>query len=328
MMHSRRQALARSLALLGAATTVASTASAQAYPDRAIRIVVPATPGGPTDVLARLFAERLRLALGQVAFIDNRPGAGGAIAARAVAAAPADGYTLLFGNTATMATIPAVSKTAGYDGNKSFAAVAKVTDSYQLLVVSPDLPVRSVPELVAYAKANPGKLNFSTGGIGNLTHLCGELLRSRTGIDFEPVHYKSGAELLNSILAGQAQFTIDNVTSVRALVQEKRLRALAVTSAARAADFPDLPTMSEAGVSDYVVTSFFGLVAPVGTPAAIVARLNAAVNESLKTEAVQSSMKRLGAQPASESPEQFQAFIATEMRKWTALATAANIKVE
>ena len=280
------------------ALALAPQAMAQGYPDRPIRIVVPATPGGPTDVLARL-----------------------------VAAAPADGYTLLFGNTATLATIPGVSKSAGYD-SKAFAAVAKVMDSYQVLVVSPTLPVNSVAELRAYARANPSKLNFSTAGIGNITHLSGELFKSRTGTDFVAIHHKSGAESLNAILGGQTHFAADNITAVRALLQENRLRAVAVTSSTRKPEPPDLPTMIEAGVADYVVTSFFGIVAPAGTPAAIVSRLNTVINEGLKSEALQVVLKRLGGQPSPEAPEPFQALILSDTKKWADIANSANLKIE
>src|SRR5262252_3920234 len=223
-------------------------ASAQAWPDHPIRLVVPAGPGGPTDVLARLIADSLSHTLAQPVIVDNRGGAGGAIGARAVAAAPADGYTLMLGNTATLANIPAVSKNAGYDPIKNFAPIAKLTDSYQLLVVTPAFPAKSVAELVAYVKANPGKLNDAAVGAGNLTHLSGELLKARAGIDFAIVHYKSGGEALTAVVGGQVQFAIDNVTVVRPLVQDQRLRALAVTSRKRQADFADLPTMMEAGI--------------------------------------------------------------------------------
>ena len=213
-------------------------ARAQSYPTKVIKLVVPAGPGGPTDLLARLIAERMTAALGQGVIIDNRGGAGGALAARAVAAADPDGYTLLFGNTATLANIPAVSKSAGYDPTKSFAAVAKVMDSYMLLVVRPDAPWKTVGELVAYAKANPGKLNHGSAGAGNLTHLGGELLKARAGIDFVAVQYKSSAEFITALLGGQVQFCFDNVAGLRALIDDGKLRALAVTSAARQADFP------------------------------------------------------------------------------------------
>jgi tripartite-type tricarboxylate transporter receptor subunit TctC len=304
------------------------SAQAQAYPDRVIKMVVPAGPGGPTDVLARLVADRLSSALGQSVIIDNRGGGGGAIGAKTVANADPDGYTLLFGNTATLANIPAVSKSAGYDPVKNFAAVAKVMDSYQILVVRPDFAAKSVRELVAYAKANPGKLNYGAAGVANLTNLSGELLKLKAGIDVVPIQYKSGAESIAAVLGDQVQLAIDNVTALRSLIEEGRLKALAVTSAARHKDFPDLPTMIEAGVPDYVVTSFFGVVAPAGTPAAIVMKLNGAINDGLKSEALQTSLKRLGAEATIETPEKFQAFISVETRKWTEIANTANIRVD
>ncbi len=263
MTTSFHMILARSIAIAAVAlAALCASAAAQTWPDHPIRLVVPAGPGGPTDVLARLIADGLSHALPQPVIIDNRAGAGGAIGARAVAAAPPDGYTLMLGNTATLANIPAVSKNAGYDPIRDFAPVAKLTDSYQLLVVAPSFPANSVAELIAYAKANPGKLNDAAVGAGNLTHLSGELLKARAGIDFAVVHYRSGGEAMTALLGGQVQFAIDNVTVVRPLVLDNRLRALAVTSRKRQPDFPDLPTMIEAGVPDYEVTSFFGVVAP------------------------------------------------------------------
>jgi tripartite-type tricarboxylate transporter receptor subunit TctC len=311
-----------------AALALCKPAPAQTWPDHPVRLIVPAGPGGPTDVLARLIADRLTQSLGQPVIIDNRAGAGGAIGARAVAAAAPDGYTLLVGNTATLANIPAVSRNAGYDPIKNFVPVAKITDSYQLLVVTPALPVKSAAEFIAYAKANPGKLNDAAVGAGNLTHLSGELLKTRAGIDFATVHYKSGGESMTALLGGQVQFAIDNVTVVRPLLQDDRLRALAVTSRKRQPDFPDLPTMIEAGVPDYVVTSFFGVVAPAATPADIVEKLNRAINAALETPEMRSALAKLGAQPAIETPKEFAAFIAAELAKWTELSNSAGINVD
>lgn len=303
-------------------------AQAQSYPDKFVHLVVPAGPGGPTDVLGRLIADRLTLAFKQTVIVDNRGGAGGVIGARAVATAAPDGYTLLFGNTATLANIPAVSKGAGYDPVKNFTAVAKMTDSYQLLVVGPDLPVKTMTEFLAYAKANPGKLNQASVGPGNLTHLSGELLKSKAGLDFVAVHYKSGAEAMTSVISGQAQFAIDNVAVIRPLLDDGKLRALAVTSAARQADFPNVPTMIEAGVPDYVVTAFFGIVAPAGTPPAIVQRLNAEINAALKVPEMIAAMARLGAKPAGGTAAEFQSLIAAEYKKWVEISDQAGIKVD
>jgi tripartite-type tricarboxylate transporter receptor subunit TctC len=311
--------------LIGVCAALHATdpAVAQVYPNKVIKLIVPAGPGGPTDILGRLVGDRMSAALGQPVVIDNRGGGGGAIAARAVASAEPDGYTLLFGNTATLANIPAVSKSAGYDPTKNLAAVAKVMDSYMLLVVRPDAPWKSVAELVAYAKANPGKLNHGAAGAGNLTHLGGELLKVKAGIDFVAVQYKSSAEFNTALLGGQIDLAFDNVTS-RPFIDSGQLRALAVTSATRQADFPNVPTMIEAGVPDYVMTAFFGVAAPAGTPAPVIARLNEVINDALRTEALQSALKKLGAAPTIESPEQFSAFIAAEMRKWSEI----GIKVD
>jgi tripartite-type tricarboxylate transporter receptor subunit TctC len=314
--------------LLGAVLIAASAATAAPFPDHVIKIVVPAGAGGPTDVLARLIAHQLQDAFHQSAIVDNRPGAGGVIGARAVAGADSDGYTLLFGNTATLATIPAVSSSAGYNPIESFTAVAKVMGSYQVLVVSPSLPVKSVKELIAYGKAHPGKLNYGAAGVGNITHLSGELLKAKTGLNFVTVQYKSGAAALNAILSGDVQVAIDNVTAVRALVQAGKLRALAVTSATRQPEFPELPTMVESGFPNFVITAFFGIVAPAGTPQPIVAKLNEAINAGLNSEQFKTSLKRLGAQASPETPMQFQSLIAAEAKKWKEIAASAKIKID
>jgi tripartite-type tricarboxylate transporter receptor subunit TctC len=303
-------------------------ARAQAYPTRVIKLIVPAGPAGPTDLLARLLADRMGAALGQAVIVENRGGGGGVIGARAVAAAEPDGYTLLFGNTATFANIPAVSRNAGYDPLKNFLPIAKVMDSYQVLVVRPDFPAKTVGEFVAYAKAHPGKLNAGAAGLGNLTNLSIELLKLKAGIDVATVQYKGGGDFIRAVLADEVQFALDNVTSLRALIDDGKLRALAVTSTARQPDFLAVPTMIEAGVPDYVVTSFFGVAAPAGTPAPVIARLSAVINASLTSDVMRTSLKKLGAAPTIETPAQFSAFIAGELRKWTMIADTAGIKVD
>src|SRR5215471_3806305 len=313
------------VALAGAPQT---SAQAQTYPARVIKLIVPAGPAGPTDLLARLLADRMGAALGQAVIVENRGGGGGVIGARAVAAAEPDGYTLLFGNTATFANIPAVSRNAGYDPLRNFAPIAKVMDSYQMLVVRPDFSAKTVGELVAYAKANPGKLNAGAAGLGNLTNLSVELLKLKTGIDCATVQYKSGGEFVRAVLSGEVQFAIDNVTSLRALIDDGKLRALAVTSTARQPDFPAVPTMLEAGVPDYVVTSFFGVAAPAGTPAPVIERLSKVINDNLTSDIMQANLKKLGAAPTIETPAEFSAFIAGELRKWTTIADTAGIKVD
>jgi tripartite-type tricarboxylate transporter receptor subunit TctC len=311
------------LALGGIESTLA-----QSYPVKPIRIIVPAGAGGPTDVLARIVAQHMQTTLGQSVVVENRGGAGGAIGARAVAAAEPDGYTLLLGNTATLANIPAFSKNAGYDPIRNFTPVAKITDSFQVLVVVPNLPAKTVVELIAHAKANPGRLNYSSAGTGNLTQLSAELLKLRTGIALVHVPYKSSAEAASALLSGQAHINFSNIATVLPLISEGKLRALAVTGAKRAPELPEVPTMRDAGVADYLVTSFFGIVAPAGTPPEIVRILNAAINEGLKSAEIQTAFRKIGADTSIGSTEEFAAFIAAELAKWTAVAGSAGIRID
>ena len=310
-------------------TVVAETdrAYAQTYPDRPIRLIVPSAPGGPTDIPARLLSHILPK-LGQPVVIENRPGAGGAIGARFVATSPPDGYTLLVGNTSVLAVIPAVSASAGYDPNKQFSAVAKFSESYQILVVHPSVAVKSVRELVAYAKANPGKLNYAQTGAGGLPHLTGELFKAATGVNIVGVPYKSGGDSITGVLGAQVDMTFENITVLLPLIREGRLRALAVTSRTRTPLADDLPTMIEAGVPDYEVTTFNGIVAPAGTLEPIIQLLNATINEGLRTPEMQANIRNLGAVSNPVSAAEFGAFIAAEGRKWSAVAKAANVHVD
>jgi tripartite-type tricarboxylate transporter receptor subunit TctC len=304
------------------------SAWAQAFPERPIHLVVPAAPGGPTDVPARLLSQFLPDRLGQPAVVENRAGAGGAIGARFVAGATPDGYTLLIGNTSVLAVWPSVSSSAGYDPAKNFAPVAKLTESYQILVVPAASPFKTVRELVDYAKKNPGKLNFAHTGTGGLPHMTVELFKARAGIDVVGVPYKSGGESLTAVLAGQVDATIETMTILLPHMRAGRLRALAVATRARSPLVPDLPTMAEAGVPDYEVTAFNGVAAPAGTPPEIVAKLNVAINDGMQSAEVQERLTQLGAVAKVNSPDEFGAFIAAELAKWSALARSANIRVD
>jgi tripartite-type tricarboxylate transporter receptor subunit TctC len=315
-------------ALFAAIAFAPAQLQAQNYPTHVVKIVVPAGPAGPTDLLGRLVANALSTTMGQPFIIENKGGAGGAIGARSVASATPDGYTLFVGNTATLANIPAVSASAGYDPLKDFKPIAKIMDSYQVLVVRPDLPVKTVAELIAYAKANSGKLNYAAVGVGNITHLSGELFKAKTGTDFAMIQYKSGGEAMTAVLSSQADFAIDNVAVTRPQIAAGKMRALAVTSAARQPAFPDLPTMAEAGVPDFVVTSFFGIVAPAGMPAPIVDRLNKEIVEALKTPTIATALDQLGSVGSTETPEQFQASIASSLKLWKGIADTAHIKID
>jgi tripartite-type tricarboxylate transporter receptor subunit TctC len=279
-------------------------------------------------VPARFASQLLPSRLGQPVVVENRPGAAGAIGARAVAAAPPDGYTLLAGNTSVLAVYPSVASSAGYDPIKNFAAVAKVSESYQILVVHPSSPWKSVKELVDYAKGNPGKLNYANTGQGGLPHLTGALFMARTGTNLVGVSYRSGGEAVTAVLSEAVQLTFESITILLPLIRDGKVRALAITSAKRTPLAPDLPTMIEAGVPDYEVTTFNGIVAPAGTPAGIVNRLNTAMNEGMSTPEMRAAIDRMGAVSPLGSPEDFARFIAAQTQKWQAVAKAANIKVD
>jgi tripartite-type tricarboxylate transporter receptor subunit TctC len=315
------------LALLVAVASVGA-ATAQPYPARAIKLVVPFPPGGPVDVAARLVGQHLPRILGQTVVVENRAGAAGSLGAKAVASADPDGYTLLCGNISTLVVLPAVTNNRDYDPGKAFAPVAKISQNHEVLVVHPAFSARSIPELVAYAKANPGKLNYGSAGHGNATHLAAELFKLRTGIDIVHVPYKGAADAITGVLGGQVQMFFGDVGGIMPLIQEGTLRALAVSSETRNALLPELPTMMESGVPDYVVLTYIGVVAPAGTPAGIVDRLNAAINASLAAPEVASAFAKLGAEVRPESAPAFANFLAAETRKWTAVVKTANIKVE
>jgi tripartite-type tricarboxylate transporter receptor subunit TctC len=303
----------------------AAPALAQNYPERVIRIVVPFTAGGPVDIVARLVAQRMAASLKQSVIVENRLGGGGVIGAKAVANAEPDGYTLLFGNVSTLAVLPAVTRNRDYDPARNFVAVAKVSDSPELLVVDPAFPVRTVGELVAQARANPGKFNYGSSGYGNATHLVAEWFKAKTGTDIVYVPYKGLSDTVTGLMGHQVIMAFGAIEGLLPLVGDGRLRALAVTSGSRFPLVPDLPTMIESGVGDFVVTSFEGVVAPAGTSATIVARLNAAINEAVASPDIKARFAALGLEPSTGSPQDFARFFAAETRKWASVAAAAGI---
>jgi tripartite-type tricarboxylate transporter receptor subunit TctC len=316
------------LVVIGAALGMADLAAAQSYPDRLIKLVVPYPAGGPIDTTARLVAQRLGPILGQTVIIENRGGAGGALGSKSVASAEPDGYTLLFGNASALVVGPAVYRFRDYDTIKHFAPIAKVTEGYEVLVVAPNFPPQTVPELIAYAKANPGKLNFGSMGYGNLTHLVAELFKLRTGTDFVHVPYKGSADAVAGIVTGQVHILFGEVAGLLPLVRDGKIRALGVSSAARNALAPELPTLIEGGLPDFIALTFTGVVAPAGTPAAIVGRLNAAINEAVKPPEVVAALGKLGAEVRTGSAEAFAAFLARERDKWVDVVTRTGIKAE
>jgi tripartite-type tricarboxylate transporter receptor subunit TctC len=316
------------LCAVALACAAGGVASAETFPNRPIKIVVGFAPGGPADVMARLIAQRMTSILGQGIVIDNRPGAGGTIGARAVAESDPDGYTLLLGNTSTLVISPLIYKNVNYDPVKSFASIAALGTTSNLLIVNPALPVKSVQELIALARANPGKLNYASAGIGTPPHLIGEMFKQRLGLDVVHVPYKGGGPSVAATVAGETQYSFENPASSLPLVQAGQVRALATTGDRRSAQMPDVPTMIEAGVADFISVSFTGVVAPAGTPGAVVDRLNKAINASLQSSEVASALVRLAVDAKISSSQEFAAFLAKERAKWAAVIKAAGMQAE
>jgi len=320
--------------ILLAATALASglgpsaNASAQDYPTRPITIIVPAAAGSPSDFPARLATQVLPPRLGQPIVIEYRPGAAGAIGARAAAAAAPDGYTLFIGNSSTLAAIPAVSTHAGYDPVKDFTPIVEIMRSFQILVVDPSSSWKTVAELVAYAKANPGKLNYGNTGTGGLPDLAAQLFMLRTGTKMTGVSYRGGNQSATAILGHVVDLTFETGASLAPLIRAGKLRALAAQTDVRSPLLPDVPTMAEAGVPNCEAHSFFGLVAPAGAPAAVVDRVHAAMAEGLQTAEIQKLIANVGSETKPGTPAQFAAFIATQYRGWVEVAKAAHIKID
>jgi tripartite-type tricarboxylate transporter receptor subunit TctC len=315
------------LVAVGLGLVVRSDAFGQTYPTRPIRMVVPFLAGGATDVMARHVAQHMTGTLGQTVLVENVTGAGGSVGARLVARAEPDGYTLLFGTTSTFAINPAVYKDLGYDPLTSFAPVARAFNSHMVLVVHPSVPVASVRELIAYAKANPGKLNYGSAGVGTPMHVAAELFKSMTGTDLVHVPYRGGAQSVQEVVAGQVQVLFENPLALIPLVREGKLRALAVTGEARHSEAPDVPTMTESGTG-FVVNLIFGVAAPAGTPTGIVTTLNSAINSALRSADLIAKVSQFGAEPKPDTPENFRAYIAAELERWAAVAKSAGIKGE
>jgi tripartite-type tricarboxylate transporter receptor subunit TctC len=312
------------IAAAAVSLNVPLTASAQSYPNRVIKIIAPYTPGSPNDVMARLLAQRLQASLGQPIVIDNRPGGGTTIGTKAVATAAPDGYTLLF-SSSSLVIDPALSGKPDYDPLKDFAPVATVTTTSWILAVTPELPARSLQELVAYAKANPGKLAFGFAQ-GTASQLVGERFKLLTGTDIVSVPYKGGAAALPDFLGGRIQMLLPTPATTLPLVRDGKMRALAITSATRSPDLPDVPTMIECGLDELTLDFWAGMLAPAGTPAEIVDKLNAVINESLRSPELKESMSKLGFEAKIGSPQEFAAFIADELPRWAKIVKSSGMK--
>ena len=313
------------LSAIFAAVLAAEGANAQTYPSKPVRILVGFAPGGPADVMARLLAPHMSAALGQPVVVDNRPGAGGTIAARAAAESEPDGHTLLLGNTSTLVISPLIYKNIGYDPLKAFAPVARLGTTSNILMVYPKFPANSVRELIAAAKASPGKLNYSSAGIGTPPHLIGEMFKLRAAVDIVHVPYRGGGPSAQAVIAGEVQFTFENPATAIPHVQHGTVRGIAVTSESRHPQLPDLPTMIESGLPDFVSVSFTGVVAPAGTPAAIVTRLNAVINDTLKTPEIASTLVKLAVDAKSETSGEFTSFLVKELERLAPVVKSAGI---
>jgi len=316
------------LAVLAALLIVASAAPAVEYPSRPINIVVAFTPGGPSDVLARIIGKRLTEILHQPIVVENRPGAGGNIAAEDVAHAAPDGYTLLMGNNSILATNAALYKKLGYDPEKDFIPISLIGTQANILVVNPSVPANTLAELIALAKASPGVLNFASSGYGAAAHLAGELFKTAANINIVHVAYKGAAPALNDVLAGHVQMMFATSASVIGLIRNHKVRALAVTTLKRTALLPDLPTVDELGIKGFDATTWHGLVAPAGTPKEIIDTLHFAVVAALKDPATQTALRGLGVDIVGDSPKEFDAYIKAEIPKWTAVVKQSGAHLD
>ena len=317
---------ARSLGIAIALGAAFAPSIAGAYPVRPVTILVGFPPGGSTDILARILAEKMTERLGQSVVVENRPGATGTIAANLVAKAPPDGHLLLMG-AAGHTTTPSLFKLP-YDGVRDFTPVTNVAAVTIMLVVHPSVPAKSVRELITVAKSKPGILNYASGGNGSMQHLAGELFKQMVGVDMAHIPYKGSGAAVIDLVSGRVSLMFDQVPSSLPHVRTGKLRALAVTSTQRSATVPELPTLAEAGLPGYSVMSWTGIIAPANTPPAVVNRLHTEIVSILKLPDVKSRFASIGAEPIGNTPEQFQEFVRTETARWAALIKAAGVQVE
>jgi tripartite-type tricarboxylate transporter receptor subunit TctC len=311
-----------------AALFAASAALAQTYPSKPIRIIIAQAPGSATDVISRVVGNRLQESLGQPVIIEARPGAGGAVGTEAAARSAPDGYTLFMANNSTHGSNPALYPKLPYDAVSDFAPITLVAAVPYVLVVDPSLPVKSVQDLIALAKSRPGKMNYASAGNGSTHQFCGELLKSMSGIDVLHIPYKGSPPAIAGLLGGEVSLMFANLTDIGSQIRSGKVKALAVTVTKRAGLLPEVPTMSEAGLPGFDIGSWFGLLAPAGTPAPIVSRLNAETVKVLGRADVQSTLGAQGLELVPGSPEQFAAHIKSEIAKFTRIAKAAGIKAE
>jgi len=324
---NRNVASLAAIVLFIAAGTPTATL-AQPYPNRPIKIIVPTPAGGPVDTVGRIVANHLSKTLGQSVVVDNRAGAGNTIGSKDAANADPDGYTLLYSSASGLVLAPMLQKNAGYDPITSYEPIAVAAQSSNILVVHPSVPVKTVQELVAYAKANPGKVNFSSGGIGVLPHLIGEWFKSRAGLDVVHVPYRGGGPSINGLLAGDVQFTFEGTGVLLPLIEAGKLRALATTSEKRLRELPDLPTMIESGFPGFQSTSWTALLAPAKTPREVIAKLNGQINEVAKSPEFKAALAKLSTEPVGGPPEDLTNLIKADIGKWQPIVKALNLAAQ
>jgi tripartite-type tricarboxylate transporter receptor subunit TctC len=320
--------LTRHLLLSLAMLLVHGAALAQAYPAKPVRLLVPFAPGGTTDVLARLMGQKLSEALGQQFVIENRPGAGGNIGTDLAVKSPADGYTLVMSFDGTMAINPSTYRKLPFDPQKDLAPVASVAQVPLLIVVHPGVAASSVAEFVALAKASPGGINYSSAGHGSTGHLTGELFRGRAAIEMVHVSYKGGGQAVQDLLGGQIQMLVTALPTVEGHLKAGKLRALAFTSSRRVPGAPDVPTLAESGYAGLEVLSWYGILAPAGTPQDIVRKLNAEINRILQAPEVRARLVGLGAEATGGTPEQFAQTISADTARWAKVVSDAAIRID
>jgi tripartite-type tricarboxylate transporter receptor subunit TctC len=321
--------LLATLVLAATALPLMPLAHADTFPDKPVTLVIPFPPGGPTDAMARTLAAEMKDRLGQPMIVENRAGAGGNIGAEYVARAAPDGQTLLFGTSGPLAINASLYRKINYDPAKSFAPVIQVGHLPNILVVNPAVPVKNVKELIAYAKANPGKLSYASSGNGASSHLAGVLFNASAGIDLQHIPYKGTGPALNDLLGGQVSMSFTDVLTALPYVKTGKLRALGVTTTERSQALPDVPTVAEQGVPGYDVSVFFGIVAPAGTPPERIAKLNQAFVDVLDTPKVKQLFASQGLEPApSSTPQQLGKFIQAQMAKWAGVVKQAGAQLD
>lgn len=320
----------RTLFFAAAAVLLAVSAPVRAaeYPSRPVTLIVAFPPGGPSDVLARIVGKKMEQLLGASFVIENRPGAGGNIAAESVARAAPDGYTLLMGNNSILATNESLYKHLNYSPEKDFTPITLIGTQANILVINPEVPARSLKELIALAQAQPGKINFASSGYGAAAHLAGELFKSEAKINIVHVPYKGAAPALQDVIAGHDQMMFATAASVIGHIEGGRVRALAVTTPKRTQVLPDLPTMDEAGLKGFDASTWHGLVAPAGTPPQVIATLHDAAVKALHDPGVQASLGKLGVDIVGDMPQEFQSYIKSEIPKWTAIVKASGATLD